>query len=40
MTKEPSYLTRRSLELSKYLSRIYHNDTYTKELFDYFGFNL
>ena len=38
MTNEPSYLTRRSLELQKYLSRIYSNDTYTKELLEYFGY--
>ena len=38
MIKEPSYLTRRSLELSKYLSRIYQNDIFTKELLEYFGY--
>lgn len=38
MKKRPSYLTRRSLLLSKYLQRNFQNDTYTKELLEYFGY--
>ena len=38
MIKEPSYLTRRSLLLSKYLKRNFSNDAFTKELLEYFGY--
>ena len=38
MITEPSYLTRRSIELSKWLKRVYQNDTYTNELLEYFGY--